>query len=63
MMMNDDDFQDTGFSNRDFAVRADVPSKEIINKYVNIIEENLIQACKQTKSQSQGKYEGHLKST
>ena len=24
MMMNDDDFQDTGFSNRDVAVRADV---------------------------------------
>ena len=25
MMMSDDDFQDTGFSNRDVAVRVDVP--------------------------------------
>ena len=46
MMMSDDDFQDTGFPNRDFAVRADVLSKRNKNNDVKIIDEKLRQSCK-----------------
>ena len=48
MMMSDDDFQDTGFSNRDVAVRVDVPEQRHNKKDVKLIDESLIQSGKPT---------------
>ena len=56
MMMSVEDFQDTGFSKIDFAVRVDVPYKRNNNKDVKIIQDGLIQSCK-TKRQRNGQYD------